>query len=94
MRGYPDRMRFVVRLVVQAVALVAVVVFAVVFFNVRSDVSEQASQITGSTVPGTPSSLAAGSGMYGSVSLVGGADYNLDAVVAARPVVFWFWAPG
>lgn len=84
-------MRFVVRFVVQIGALVGVVVFAVIFFNVRSDVDQAGQSPATTVVSSTPT---VDSGKYANISLVGGADYNLDAVVAARPVVFWFWAPG
>ena len=84
-------MRFVARFVVQIGALVGVVVFAVIFFNVRSDVDQAGQSAATTAVSSTPTGYW---GRYAPVSLVGGADYNLDAVVAARPVVFWFWAPG
>lgn len=91
MFDYHQVMRFVARFVVQTVALIAVVVFAVFFFNGGSDVNDEASQPSATSSTSTDSGS---SSKYGAVSLVGGADYDLDAVVAARPVVFWFWAPG
>lgn len=87
-------MRFIVRFVVQIVALIGVVVFAIVFFNVRSDVNVKSDQISVSTAAQTASSVDAGQGTYAPVSLVGGTSFDINAVVASRPVVFWFWAPG
>jgi hypothetical protein len=87
-------MRFIVRFVVQVAALIGVVVFAIIFFNVRSDVNEQADQVSSSTVAQTPTSANGSQDSYAPTSLVGGASYDINAVVATRPVVFWFWAPG
>jgi hypothetical protein len=87
-------MRFIVRFVVQSAALIGVVVFAIFFLGFRSDMNEQANSFPSTTLAGVPSSVVGASGKYAPVLLVGGASFNLDAVVAQRPVVFWFWAPG
>lgn len=87
-------MKFIVRFVVQVAVLIGVVVFAIVFFNVRSDVNDQADNIASTTVLQTNSTVGTDQGRFAPVSLVGGASFNLNAVVAERPVVFWFWAPG
>ena len=87
-------MRFVVRFVVGSAALVGVVVFGVFFLGFRSDMNEQAGLVTATTVSGAPTSVAGSWSRYAPVTLVGGSSFDVDAVVAARPVVFWFWAPG
>ncbi len=91
---YDQSVRFIVRFVVQVAALIGVVVFAIFFLGARSDVNEQADRITSTTVGATSSSVEGVSGRYAPVTLVGGAEYDINAVVASRPVVFWFWAPG
>ncbi len=91
---YDQCVRFVVRFVVQVAALIGVVVFAIFFLGARSDVNEQADRISSSTVGQSSSSVAANRGSYAPATLVGGAEYDINAVVASRPVVFWFWAPG
>lgn len=91
---YDQSVRFIVRFVVQVAALIGVVVFTIFFLGARSDVNEQADRITSTTGGATSSSVEGVSGRYEPATLVGGAEYDINAVVASRPVVFWFWAPG
>lgn len=80
------------RIVAKVGVLFALVIVAIVFVN-RSDAENGANQ-TATTTTEVVSSLGGNQSRYAPVTLVGGANYNLDAVVSERPVVFWFWAPG
>ena len=50
--------------------------------------------LTGTSVAAGDSTPRTSGVRFGATTMVGGAAIDLNAVAAARPVVFWFWAPG